>query len=63
MSLKYYERLAQLRDDWETAFDETMPWGFEIGEHQMDMLQECITQQSKEPLETYVRSLPTGYYY
>ena len=58
MNLKDYERLDQLSDDWETVFDETMPWGFGIGEDQLDLLQECITQQSKEPLEIYVRSLP-----
>ena len=53
-----YERLEQLREDWETVFEEGMPWGFEIGEEQMPMLRECIDQESKAPLEAYVASLP-----
>ena len=27
-----YEELGELQRDWETAFGETMPWGFEVGE-------------------------------
>lgn len=52
-----------MRDRWEAIFDESMPWGFEIGEEQVPMLRQCIAERSKAPLQAYIDSIPKNRLY
>lgn len=49
--------LDALREQWERVFEETMPYGFEIGPEQVPLMRECIEKRSREPLEKYVREI------
>ena len=37
------DEFMDMHEDWETIFDETMPWGFEIDEHQIPLLHQCTS--------------------
>ena len=53
------QEVLDLMAEWQAIFGEPMPWGFEVGENEIPILRQCIKQKSQQPIEDFVRSLPT----
>lgn len=51
------DQIEVLGLQWTRLFGEPMPFGFEVREEQLPILQQCIDQQSKRPLDIYIESI------
>ena len=55
MNEKEAQVLFDLQEEWQRVFGEGMPWGFEIGEQDIPLLQRCVKNRSRVELERLVR--------
>lgn len=57
------QEVLDLMEEWRATFGEHMPWGFEVSQNEIPILRQCIEQKSQQPIEDFVRSLPTDRVY
>ena len=48
-------RLFRVRQRWEEAFGESMPYGFEVGVADLPMLEQCVERRDQTPLNEAIR--------
>ena len=51
---KEWLKLEDLAPQWEEAFGEPMPMGFEVTPDMIPLMRRCIREKSMEPLDAYL---------
>ena len=52
-----WDDLLRLVEQWKELFDEVLPIGPSIGPEDVPLIQQCIDEQSKKPLERHFEKL------